>query len=133
MVTGTARYYAIEPGIDSCPRVNRHLKALPDSTIARQRDYRSISRIGAPDSQGPMRWATTSRRSPSRVRVSERLASAKAGDVLPFKRLCRSLGITSHDFKRNIRQHTEFIETIAELGVVEWGRGMYHTGFAAVA
>ena len=52
------------------------------------------------------------------------------GDVLSFKRLSRFLGITSHDFKRNAGGHSEFIETIAD---AEWGRGMYHTGFAAVA
>lgn len=56
--------------------------------------------------------------------------SAKAGDILPFKRVFHALGVTSHDFKYRVRVHPEFVEAAAELGVVETGKGRNNTGFA---
>jgi hypothetical protein len=51
-------------------------------------------------------------------------------DTLPFKIMTKALKITSHDFKFDVRKHPEFIEAVAECGVVEWGKGTYFTGFA---
>ena len=65
-------------------------------------------------------------------RIEEWLGSAKVGNVLPFKQLSRALGITSHALKHDVRGHSEFIEAVSELGVVEWGRGVRFTGFTVV-
>ena len=59
-----------------------------------------------------------------------RRGPARIGEVFQFKTLYRQLGVTRLDLKHNVRQHPDFIEAVAELGVVEWGRGVYHTGFA---
>lgn len=56
--------------------------------------------------------------------------AAKVGDVLSFKVLSKELGVTSHSFKHDVRCHPDFCDAIAELGVVEWGKGKYFTGFA---
>jgi hypothetical protein len=57
------------------------------------------------------------------------LATAKLGDTLPFKAIIKALGMDRRDFKPRVRSHADFIEAIAELGVVEWGKGTYFTGF----
>lgn len=57
--------------------------------------------------------------------------TAKAGiDTLPFKTVCKALGVASGDFRADVRHHPEFIEAVAEVGVVEWGKGSYFTAFA---
>src|SRR5207253_1686343 len=50
--------------------------------------------------------------------------------TLAFKAVSKALGITPHDFRNNVRKHPEFIEAIAEAGIVEWGKGARFTGFA---
>jgi hypothetical protein len=57
------------------------------------------------------------------------VGSAKLGETLPFKALSKALGIARQDFKARVRSHPEFIEAVAELGIVEHGAGRYFTGF----
>jgi hypothetical protein len=57
------------------------------------------------------------------------LSKAKVGDVLPFKTVIKTIGMAKQDFKKSVRRHHEFVEAIAELGVVEWGKGTYFTAF----
>jgi hypothetical protein len=60
------------------------------------------------------------------------VASAKAGAILPFKTVSKALGITSHAFRNDVRFHPDFMEAVAELGVIQSGKGVYFTGFARV-
>jgi len=61
------------------------------------------------------------------------LETAKAGETLPFKVVPKALGMARQDFKSRVRSHPEFIEAVAELGIVEHGPGRYFTGFLRVA
>jgi hypothetical protein len=54
----------------------------------------------------------------------------RRGETLPFKVVSKALGITPTNFRSDVRFHPEFVEAIAELGVVPWGKGRYFTGFA---
>ena len=59
-------------------------------------------------------------------------ASATGKAVLPFKVVSKALGIASHVFRDRVRSHPDFSEALAELGVIQWGKGRYFTGFAKV-
>jgi len=52
-----------------------------------------------------------------------------AGAVLPFKTVSKALGITSHAFRNDVRSHPDFMEAVAELGVIQTGKSVYYTGF----
>jgi hypothetical protein len=62
--------------------------------------------------------------------VEKWAVTAKARETLPFKAVFKAIGVSSHDFKNRVRQHPEFLDAIAELGVVEWGKARYFTAFA---
>ncbi len=51
------------------------------------------------------------------------VASATAGAILPFKTVSKVLGITSHAFRNDVRFHSDFMEAVAELGVIQSGKG----------
>jgi len=59
--------------------------------------------------------------------------TAKAGDVLPFKAVSKALKLTNRDLKDNVRRHPDFIGAVSEAGIVEFGKGVYYTGFALAA
>jgi hypothetical protein len=56
--------------------------------------------------------------------------TAAQTSTLPFKEVAKALGITSHSFNHDVRSHSDFEDSIAELGVVEWGKGQRFTAFA---
>jgi hypothetical protein len=85
-----------------------------------------------------VRWQPLERSLKGHVKAAVELVeqwfkSAKPGDVLPFKQLSKELGITSHDFKHSVRRHPDFISAVSELGIVEWGKGIYFTGFTVIS
>ena len=57
---------------------------------------------------------------------------AKGGDLLPFKEVFKAIGITSHDFRCDVRAHPDFVEAVSELGVGEFGKGRNHAAFRLV-
>ena|SRR5260370_42474257 len=57
-------------------------------------------------------------------------AYAKVGDTLPFKAVVKAIGSSPIVFRKEVRFHPEFIGAIAELGVVEWGKGVRFNAFA---
>jgi hypothetical protein len=50
--------------------------------------------------------------------------------TLAFTTVAKSLGLSSQNFRTTVRRHPEFIEAIAGVGIVEWGKGRYFTAFA---
>lgn len=62
------------------------------------------------------------------------LAECPTESVLPFKQVARAVGLLDNsNFRRAIRQHPQFREAIAELGLVEWGPRKNLTGFLRTA
>jgi hypothetical protein len=61
------------------------------------------------------------------------VASARAGAILPFKTVSKALSFTSHAFGNDIRFHPDFMEAVAELGLIQSGKGVYFTGFTKAA
>ena len=57
---------------------------------------------------------------------------AKAGDVLPFKLIQRDVGVDRWTFQKNVRPSAPLGDALAELGVVEWGKARYCTGYRLV-
>ena len=63
--------------------------------------------------------------------IEEWLASGKANrKPLRFTDVAKSIGMQSRDFTRDVRNHEDFIDAIAELGVIETGPGKRFTAFA---
>jgi hypothetical protein len=58
---------------------------------------------------------------------------AKPGEVLPFRLIQRDLGIDRTTFATTIRRGLPFVDSIAELGVEEWGKGKYATAYQLVS
>jgi hypothetical protein len=56
-------------------------------------------------------------------------SKSRPGDTLPFRLIQRDLGIDRTTFSTTIRRGLLFVEAIAELGVEEWGKGKYSTGY----
>lgn len=82
-----------------------------------------------------VRWQPVARSLKGHVKAAvemiDRWASqAKRGELLPFKQVFKELGMTSGDFKHDVRSHPEFVAATAELGVIEVGKGKYMTGFS---
>jgi hypothetical protein len=57
---------------------------------------------------------------------------ASPGAVLKFRDVQREVGIDRRTFTDTIRRGMPFREAIAELGVVEWAKGKYSTGYRLV-
>lgn len=57
---------------------------------------------------------------------------AKVGDVLPFKRIQRDSGIDRWTFRSHVRPSSPLLYALAELGVEEWGKARYSTGYRLV-
>lgn len=112
---------------DACPPSNVYLIASPKSGIAQE-----LPRI-FPGAQ-IRRWKALRRA--LRGKVSEAVAFLNGefeklpAEVIPFRRVMEHIGWRdSKEFKRNIRQHDDFITTLEEMEIEEWGRGRYPNGF----
>ena len=64
------------------------------------------------------------------VNVVKLWLEAGAADGLKFTKVAQAIGSKPHAFRNEVRQHPHFIDTIAELGVVESGKGVRNTEFA---
>ena len=65
--------------------------------------------------------------------INEWSKTATQGDVLKFSSVAKRLGVSRQDFKKNVRGHSDFVDTIAELGVKEYGASRYYTAFIRAA
>ena len=51
--------------------------------------------------------------------------------LVSFKSVQKTIGVTDgSNFRKTIRQHEDFIDRIAQEGIIEHGHGKYSTGFA---
>lgn len=54
-------------------------------------------------------------------------------ELVKFKEVMKAIGMNySQSFRDDIRRHPEFKAEVAELGLVEWGKGKYFTAFRRV-
>jgi hypothetical protein len=112
---------------DACPPTNVYLIASAKSGIAEQ----------LPNIFPGARICTwKAARRALRGKVSEAVAFLSAefescpDSVVAFRRVMDHIGWKdSREFKRSIRRHDDFVATIEEIGVEEWGPGRYPTCF----
>lgn len=58
------------------------------------------------------------------------LRTAKGGDTIPFRSIFKPLHMSSANFRQDVRMNFDFMDAIAELGIVEWGPGVRFNSFA---
>jgi hypothetical protein len=65
--------------------------------------------------------------------IQQWAASAAPGGILAFKTVQRDLNISKDKFKDSVRRSVAFCEELSGLGVQEYGKGRYSTGYRIVS